>query len=54
MLSKVSHTEKEKYRMISIYMWNLRNKKMNKQNKTEIDSKYREQTWLSEGRGLKR
>lgn len=38
MLSKISHLEKGKYRMISLIMWNLRNK-TNKERKKKKQTK---------------
>ena len=41
MLSEISQSEKEKYHMISLIMWNLMKKQTNKQNRKHIDTKNR-------------
>ena len=49
MLSEISQTERDKYHMISLYMWNLKHR--TKKAKMKTDSQIqRTNGWLPEGR----
>ena len=51
-LNEISLTEKDKYCLISLIMWNLKTKQINKHNKTEAESlTQRTKRWWPDGTG---